>query len=470
MSGPYSQRSSFSTQLAPTAVLASRTRPFRARSEGAHRSPTLRADLLSILLHSGCSLSRQVDAYALRQARSDACAPCCGSCVEVPRTRLDERDFIADSELMVPARVAAVLALLALTNACQEQPPPSLPDPPKAATEPREPVVSNPPKNPLAGLRVEQVHARFEAASVGRTTIDGGIWAPRVNVNVRNTGDTDIDVVYLRAIFVDSEKTLRGDPVIDRMVELPAGYAKGPATLRGEVGFTSNMVFFEWHKRPSLRWRFELFMGPSSDGPWSKVGHGLVDGIYEDEGEFVPEPSVDAGSVDIALPPSPPSVAAPTVGRPTNVQDVTGLATAAASSVLPPDVGMDFEAANLLDGRLETSWQPSAKRRFGVGEWFTLTLSAPKNVTALEIANGFQTIWRGQDLFPMNARLNEIEIELGGRTLRYVFPPDTRGYVTIPIEPPVLADRITVRALSVHRGTRWPDLVVSEVHVLAARP
>lgn len=171
--------------------------------------------------------------------------------------------------------------------------------------------------------------------------------------------------------------------------------------------------------------------------------------------------------VDSDAAPSHQSEVGELVANTAEVVEISGEATATASSVLPPDPNVTFEPANLLDGRLETSWQPFAKSTRGVGEWFTLTFSGPQEVLRLEIANGFQTTYRGQDLFVMNARLDEVEIDLGARKLRHSFASDVRGFEQIPIVPPVKTDRITVRVISVHRGTRWPDVVVSEVRVFA---
>ena len=151
-------------------------------------------------------------------------------------------------------------------------------------------------------------------------------------------------------------------------------------------------------------------------------------------------------------------------------REISELATATASSTLLPDPGMTFEPSNLLDGRFDTSWQPLAKGTRGVSEWFTLRFAEPHAISRVDVANGYQYRWQGQDLFPMNARLREAEIKTGSHTQRFVFPADQRGYVEIAIEPPVVASVITVKAVSVHQGARWPDLAVSDVRVFAVDP
>lgn len=151
----------------------------------------------------------------------------------------------------------------------------------------------------------------------------------------------------------------------------------------------------------------------------------------------------------------------------TELRDVTHLASADASSTLPPDGPSVYTAANAIDGSLATSWQPSAKRTRGVGEFLNFTFSEPVLVAQIEVANGFQHSWGGQDLFSMNARLDETEIIIGRWSSRYRFASDQRGYHLIQLEPPILTRELRIVARSVHRGTRWPDLAISEVRFKA---
>jgi protein-disulfide isomerase len=147
--------------------------------------------------------------------------------------------------------------------------------------------------------------------------------------------------------------------------------------------------------------------------------------------------------------------------------EITDLAVVTASSTLPADLGMTFKPGNLIDRDLGTSWQPSAKRSNGVGQWFSLRFRVRHDINEIELANGFQSTYDGQDLFWTNARLKEVEIQLGARTLRAKFDEGERGYAKIPIDPAASTDKITVRVLSIYPGTRWPDLAISEVRVHA---
>jgi|GEM_PF-4134273 len=169
-------------------------------------------------------------------------------------------------------------------------------------------------------------------------------------------------------------------------------------------------------------------------------------------------------------PPAPKNEPTPPPPQKLVERDITRYASASASSTLPADIGFHFVPRYLLDGRLETSWQASAKSREGVGESFTLRFARSHLISSLEIANGYQFDWKGQDLFSMNARLGIVSIDLGERTDRFSFGSGKRGYVRIPIEPPVKTSRITVRAITVHSGSRWPDLAVSDVRVIALIP
>jgi hypothetical protein len=154
----------------------------------------------------------------------------------------------------------------------------------------------------------------------------------------------------------------------------------------------------------------------------------------------------------------------------TELRDVTFLASASASSVLPEDLGYTFGPHNVLDGTLDTSWQPSAKRQRGVGEWIELRFERPQLVARIDVANGFQSVFRRQDLFVMNARLHEAQIILDSNIQTFVFERGQRGFVSIPVEPPVLSTFIRIRAVSVYQGTRWPDLALSEIRLFARVP
>jgi len=81
-----------------------------------------------------------------------------------------------------------------------------------------------------------------------------------------------------------------------------------------------------------------------------------------------------------------------------------------ASSVLEPAAA--YAPGFLFDGRLDFGWAEGAKRP-GVGEWLTVTLSEPIELTAIELWNGHQ---RSQEHFRQNARASRLSLSVDGST------------------------------------------------------
>lgn len=323
---------------------------------------------------------------------------------------------------------------------------------------------SSPSVDPTSEIRISKIEAHFLPASRGITTIDGALWVPEISIELRNAGPVDLDAIYIRAVFTDDQNVIRGDAAVGSMKELPAGYTKGPLSLHGTVGYTTDMAFLDWTQDKSKRWRFDLFFGSEMRGPWRRVGSGRIDSPWAGNGEFLPDAVGEKTN-------TPASTTSPANSRLSpSMASITSLATATASSTLPPDLGMTFGPSNLIDGRLETSWQPSAKGSSGVGESISFKFASAHRFARLEIANGYQYDWHGQDLFSMNARIRELKIEIGANALSFTFDDTARGYTSIPIEPPQLGTSIKLTVVSVFQGTRWPDLAVSDIEIFEASP
>lgn len=141
-----------------------------------------------------------------------------------------------------------------------------------------------------------------------------------------------------------------------------------------------------------------------------------------------------------------------------------------ASSVLPPWKGYRFNAEQLVDGDLTTSWQPLDKRRGGVDQWFELELGSVAPISELWIANGLQRTDRLGDLFVMNNRVARARVTFSdGTEAMFWLPADTREYTKVKfLAHPTRSIRVTVEGI--HRGSKWNDLAVSEVRVYGPEP
>jgi hypothetical protein len=134
----------------------------------------------------------------------------------------------------------------------------------------------------------------------------------------------------------------------------------------------------------------------------------------------------------------------------------------AASSVHLPASGYTYDAENLIDGAVETSWQPAKKASGDV--WIRFDYDAPITVTSIAIANGFQTNDRFGDEFLLNRRIAKGVIVIGSVEVPIEFESSTRSYVHFAI-PKATGSTIEIRIKDTHPGSKFNDLAVSEIEV-----
>lgn len=136
-----------------------------------------------------------------------------------------------------------------------------------------------------------------------------------------------------------------------------------------------------------------------------------------------------------------------------------------ATSTLPPWKGYRFDADQLKDGSLNTSWQPLDKRRGGVGQKLTLGFNTPSRVGAIAIANGFQRQDKLGDLFLLNNRARDIRLLFSdGSQLRFELASDSRGTTRFEFKPRLIT-QVEIEVLSIWRGEKWNDLAISEIEI-----
>jgi tetratricopeptide (TPR) repeat protein len=138
-----------------------------------------------------------------------------------------------------------------------------------------------------------------------------------------------------------------------------------------------------------------------------------------------------------------------------------------ASSHLPAWKHYTFTPDNLLDDNLWSSWQPLRKPNGGVGQWVKLTFKSPQTVTGFEIYNGFRLIDELGDLYAMNNRIKEGELEFSDGTKMPITFEDKPVQTTIVLpaaKSGVQWVKLTVK--SIYKGTKWNDLAMSELHVM----
>lgn len=156
-----------------------------------------------------------------------------------------------------------------------------------------------------------------------------------------------------------------------------------------------------------------------------------------------------------------------------------------ASSTMPKWKGYTFDATNLIDGRVDTSWQPKKSDTLGVGQWVEIDLGEPHAIDRIEIAQGLQKVDpKLGDLFCRNNRLatGDIWFDDGTYAPLWIAPSNPLAEVTLFYRGEALPDKevtVITRYLrlvvsQVHEPVDWSDLAIAEIRVFgrptAARP
>jgi|GEM_PF-2943143 len=134
-----------------------------------------------------------------------------------------------------------------------------------------------------------------------------------------------------------------------------------------------------------------------------------------------------------------------------------------ASSVLKPADA--YHPGYLFDGRLDFGWVEGAKST-GAGEFLTLTLEAPVELTALELWNGYQ---RSEDHFQKNVRAKKVAVSVDGGAAVSLGVKNASGMQTLKLPAPMKGQVWKVLVEDVYPGKRYPDLVLSELRLVDAQ-
>ncbi len=146
--------------------------------------------------------------------------------------------------------------------------------------------------------------------------------------------------------------------------------------------------------------------------------------------------------------------------KPLEVRAPRGLnATAKASSVLAPADA--YHPGYLFDGRLDFGWVEGVKGP-GIGESMALTFTAPITITAIELWNGYQ---RSDDHFKKNARAKKITVTVDGTEPIELAVKDAQGPQKLTLPKPATTRSLTLTIKEAYPGTKYDDLVLSELRV-----
>jgi len=149
------------------------------------------------------------------------------------------------------------------------------------------------------------------------------------------------------------------------------------------------------------------------------------------------------------------------------------------SSHLPPWKGFTFDAKNLHDGRVDTSWQPAKSDMLGVGQWVEVDLGGYYAIDRVEIAQGLQLMHPTLgDLFCRNNRMDygtlvfddgsTTDISARGGELT-ISVSDLYGYngddAVYKRTTKTVARKLLLIIRGVFMAVDWSDLAIAEIRV-----
>lgn len=159
------------------------------------------------------------------------------------------------------------------------------------------------------------------------------------------------------------------------------------------------------------------------------------------------------------------------------------VASVTASSTMPKWRGYTFEATNLIDGRVDTSWQPRKSDTLGVGQWVELDLGAYYHVSKIEIEHGLQAVDpQLGDLYCRNNRMSQGYLWFENGTFAFVWEEGDkrtsvvegfyRGRESSANEAPAVTRHLRLVITMALEPVEWKDLAIAEIRVFGrpARP
>ena len=132
-------------------------------------------------------------------------------------------------------------------------------------------------------------------------------------------------------------------------------------------------------------------------------------------------------------------------------------ATVTASSNLKPDIA--YAAANVVDSKRESAWAEAAEGT-GVGEQLSFTFKQDIDVSLLTLWNGYQ---RSQEHHKANASVKKFTLtDAQGQKQAYTVAAKNNKQ-HIKLNPLLKGKKIDLSIEEVHLGTKYEDLVISEI-------
>jgi len=169
----------------------------------------------------------------------------------------------------------------------------------------------------------------------------------------------------------------------------------------------------------------------------------------------------------LAKPPARPAVAERATMRPPRPSAAgescarSGFETYCVSSMLKPQFGNSYGAANLFDASTGTAWVEGASGN-GVGEWITIEFETVRRVKSIHVQNGYQ---KSSDIFAKNNRVRQIRVLFSGGESQTFILDDKLSAQLLTLRPPVSAHWMQFIIDDVWAGNKYTDTAITKLLV-----
>ena len=139
----------------------------------------------------------------------------------------------------------------------------------------------------------------------------------------------------------------------------------------------------------------------------------------------------------------------------------SGFETYCVSSVLKPQFGHQYGAANLFDASTGTAWVEGAQGN-GVGESITIEFETLRRVRSIVVHNGYQ---KSDDIFLKNNRVRQLRVLFSGGESQIFILEDKISAQLLTLRRPLQAHWLQFIIDDVWAGNKYPDTAITKLLV-----
>ena len=139
----------------------------------------------------------------------------------------------------------------------------------------------------------------------------------------------------------------------------------------------------------------------------------------------------------------------------------SGFETYCVSSLLKPQFGNSYGAANLFDASTGTAWVEGASGN-GIGEWITIEFEMQRRVKSIHVQNGYQ---KSPDIFAKNNRVRQLRVLFSGGESQIFILEDRLSAQLLTLRPAVSAHWMQFIIDDVWAGNKYTDTAITKLLV-----